>query len=107
MGGEHMGDASSGEAGFQRPAAEPAFQRSAAEPAFQSSPHQSFTPSSAEPAFQRTPPEPVYQQRPEPPPAKDPAPRVEAERAPIQHNVPPVQEVSGPAANPKKGWWRR
>jgi ribonuclease E len=107
MGGEHMGDASSGEAGFQRPAAEPTFQRSAAEPAFQSSPHQSFTPSSAEPAFQRTPPEPVYQQRPEPPPAKDPAPRVEAERAPIQHNVPPVQEVSGPAANPKKGWWRR
>jgi len=107
MGGEHMGDASSGEPGFQRPAAEPTFQRSAAEPAFQSSPQQSFTPPSAEPSFQRTPPEPVYQQRPEPP-AKEPAPpRAEAERAPIQHNVPPVQEVSGPAANPKKGWWRR
>jgi hypothetical protein len=90
MGGEHMGEA---------PAAEPAYQPSS---------HQSYAPSPAEPTFQRTPPEPAYQQRPEPSAAKEPAPpRVETERAPIQHNVPPLQEISGPAANPKKGWWRR
>ena len=42
--------------------------------------------------------------RPEPP--REPAP-VEAERQPIQHNVPPAHEITGPASNPKKGWWRR
>lgn len=41
---------------------------------------------------------------PEPKPESAP---VEAERQPIQHNVPPAHEVTGPASNPKKGWWRR
>ena len=31
----------------------------------------------------------------------------EPERAPIAYNVPPAQEVSGPAPNPRRGWWRR
>jgi ribonuclease E len=31
----------------------------------------------------------------------------EAERTPIAYNVPPPQEVSGPAPNPRRGWWRR
>jgi ribonuclease E len=31
----------------------------------------------------------------------------EEERAPTAYNVPPPQEVSGPPANPRRGWWRR
>jgi hypothetical protein len=68
--------------------------------------------SPVEPAFQRPPSaEPTYQKPPaelalQPPPVREPV-RVEAERAPIQHNVQPVQEISGSTANPKKGWWRR
>ena len=42
--------------------------------------------------------------RPEPRPELTPT---EAERQPIQHNVPPAHEITGPASNPKKGWWRR
>ncbi|HEV2265179.1 MAG TPA: Rne/Rng family ribonuclease [Stellaceae bacterium] len=41
-----------------------------------------------------------------PEPRPEPAP-VEAERQPIQHNVPPAHEITGPASAPKKGWWRR
>jgi len=41
-----------------------------------------------------------------PEPTPEPAPG-EAERQPIQHNVPPAHEITGPASNPKKGWWRR
>ena len=41
-----------------------------------------------------------------PEPAQEPAP-AESERQPVQHNVPPAHEVTGPANNPKKGWWRR
>jgi ribonuclease E len=45
-------------------------------------------------------------QRPETPP---PAPAVEnePERAPVAYNVAPAQEVTGPAPNPRRGWWRR
>jgi ribonuclease E len=49
-------------------------------------------------------PQPPLATRPEP--APEPAP-VETERQPVQHNVPPAHEVTGPASNPKKGWWRR
>jgi ribonuclease E len=31
----------------------------------------------------------------------------EAERAPSVYNIPEAQEISGPAANPRRGWWRR
>ena len=41
-----------------------------------------------------------------PEPKPEPTP-VETERQPIQHNVPPAHEITGPASNPKKGWWRR
>ncbi|MGH6995609.1 MAG: hypothetical protein ACREES_07915, partial [Stellaceae bacterium] len=41
-------------------------------------------------------------------PASEPEPTpVETERQPIQHNVPPAHEITGPASNPKRGWWRR
>jgi len=107
MGGEPMGGETMGGETMSGapPSAEPAYQRPSPEPAYQSPPQQSFAPP-AEPTFSRSPPpvEPAFQR----PPAKEPEhKRVEAERAPIQHNVPPVQEISGPAANPKKGWWKR
>jgi len=41
-----------------------------------------------------------------PEPAPEPA-QAETERQPVQHNVPPAHDVTGPASNPKKGWWRR
>ena len=41
-----------------------------------------------------------------PEPKPEPTP-VETERQPVQHNVPPAHEITGPASNPKKGWWRR
>jgi ribonuclease E len=31
----------------------------------------------------------------------------EAERARVAYNVSPPHEVSGPASNPRRGWWRR
>ena len=31
----------------------------------------------------------------------------DAERPPAAYNVPPTHEVSGPAPNPRRGWWRR
>ncbi|HLI19955.1 MAG TPA: hypothetical protein VKV32_02485, partial [Stellaceae bacterium] len=40
-----------------------------------------------------------------PPPTPEPANA--AERAPSAYNVAPPQEVTGPAANPRRGWWRR
>jgi ribonuclease E len=47
-------------------------------------------------------------QRQEAPPAPLPLPtQSEPERAPVAYNVPPPQEVSGPAPNPRRGWWRR
>jgi len=100
MGGEPMGGE---QVSGAPPSAEPSYQGPPAEPAFQPPPQQSFAPP-AEPAFP-PPAEPAFSKSP---PAKEPEHKREAaERAPIQHNVPPVQEVSGPAANPKKGWWRR
>ena len=54
-------------------------------------------------------PLPAYEPPPRataPEPKPEPAP-VEAERPPVQHNVPPAHDVTGPAPNPKKGWWRR
>jgi hypothetical protein len=52
---------------------------------------------------------------PQAPPSKEspPAPpsaseaEAEAERARIVYNVSPPHEVSGPAPNPRRGWWRR
>jgi ribonuclease E len=44
--------------------------------------------------------------RKETPPQPTPSDN-EAERTPIAYNVPPPQEVSGPAPNPRRGWWRR
>lgn len=35
------------------------------------------------------------------------APENEPERAPSAYNVAPPQEVTGPAPNPRRGWWRR
>ncbi len=102
-GGQPMSAPPSAEPTYQKPSSEPAYQRPA-EPAFSRSSEPAFEPPpSAEPTYQK-PSEPAYQR----PPAREPErPRAEAERAPIQHNVPPVQEVSGPAPNPKKGWWKR
>jgi ribonuclease E len=40
------------------------------------------------------------------PPAESAAPD-EAERPPAAYNMPQAQEISGPAANPRRGWWRR
>jgi ribonuclease E len=54
-------------------------------------------------------PLPAYEPPPRataPEPKLEPAP-LEAERPPVQHNVPPAHDVTGPASNPKKGWWRR
>ncbi|HKT16543.1 MAG TPA: Rne/Rng family ribonuclease [Stellaceae bacterium] len=34
-------------------------------------------------------------------------PESEPERAPAAYNVSPAHEVSGPPANPRRGWWRR
>ncbi|MDE1903804.1 MAG: ribonuclease E/G [Alphaproteobacteria bacterium] len=52
------------------------------------------------------PPPPPVPRAANPEPKPEPAP-VETERQPIQHNVPPAHEITGPASNPKKGWWRR
>jgi ribonuclease E len=43
----------------------------------------------------------------ETPPARPDPTENEPERAPSAYNVPPPQEVSGPPANPRRGWWRR
>jgi len=56
------------------------------------------------PPAEAPPPPPPRAANPEP--RQEPAP-VETERQPIQHNVPPAHEITGPASNPKKGWWRR
>lgn len=60
---------------------------------------------------------PTAGESPTPPraPAKEgpPAPstaseaEAEAERAPVAYNVSAPHEVSGPAPNPRRGWWRR
>ncbi|MGH7008412.1 MAG: Rne/Rng family ribonuclease [Stellaceae bacterium] len=52
------------------------------------------------------PPPPPTPRAVNPEPRPEPTP-VESERQPIQHNVPPPHEITGPANNPKKGWWRR
>ncbi|MDE1904767.1 MAG: hypothetical protein KGI46_12980 [Alphaproteobacteria bacterium] len=52
------------------------------------------------------PPPPPAPRAANPGPKLEPTP-VETERQPIQHNVPPAHEITGPASNPKKGWWRR
>jgi hypothetical protein len=41
------------------------------------------------------------------PPAESSAESGDAERAPAAYNVSPAHEVSGPTANPRRGWWRR
>src|SRR6185312_716169 len=42
---------------------------------------------------------------PAPPAARDA--EADPERAPIAYNVSPPHDVSGPAPNPRRGWWRR
>jgi len=56
------------------------------------------------PPVEAPPPPTPRAANPEPKPEPTPA---ETERQPIQHNVPPAHEITGPASNPKKGWWRR
>ncbi|HKR20605.1 MAG TPA: hypothetical protein VJS41_10755, partial [Stellaceae bacterium] len=66
------------------------------------------TTSAAPPIEHDTPPVEAPLPPPPAPRAASPEPApVEAERQPIQHNVPPAHEITGPASNPKKGWWRR
>ncbi len=100
-GGEHRGEATGGEF----PAAEPAPEAAAPAVASFTPPAERYAPPVAAPA-----PTPSYEAPRAAPPERVPqaesAP-VEAERQPIQHNVPPPHEVTGHANNPKKGWWRR
>jgi ribonuclease E len=51
-------------------------------------------------------PAPATETPPAPPPAPS-EPEAEPERTPIAYNVSPTHEVSGPAPNPRRGWWRR
>ena len=52
--------------------------------------------------------EPVKETPPAPPAApRESEAEAEAERAPVAYNVSPPHEVSGPAPNPRRGWWRR
>jgi ribonuclease E len=56
-------------------------------------------------------PAPAYTPLPAPPPPAPLVPQAKEaspapERQPIQVNVPTAREVTGHAANPKKGWWR-
>jgi ribonuclease E len=64
------------------------------------------------PAAAPPPPEPSAEriEAAEPEPAAAPhteTPAPEPERNPAAYNVPPTHEVSGPPANPRRGWWRR
>ncbi len=40
-------------------------------------------------------------------PARATTQPVEEERHPVQYNIPEPHEVTGPPANPRRGWWRR
>ena len=60
----------------------------------------------AEPATESVAPPPPAKETPPAPPAASEA-EAEAERAPAAYNVSPPHEVSGPASNPRRGWWRR
>jgi ribonuclease E len=53
-------------------------------------------------AAKETPPAP-----PAVPPTTTGEPEAEAERTPVAYNISPPQEVTGPAPNPRRGWWRR
>jgi hypothetical protein len=59
-----------------------------------------------EPAAERVAPPPPAMETPPVAPAASEA-ETEAERAPAAYNVSPPHEVSGPASNPRRGWWRR
>ncbi|MDE2228935.1 MAG: Rne/Rng family ribonuclease [Alphaproteobacteria bacterium] len=101
-GGEHRGEPSGGEPVPATPSHEtegftPPAERYA--PPVAETPERPPTPA-APPAYEPTPRAAAAERAPEPAPA-------EAERQPIQHNVPPAHDVTGPASNPKKGWWRR
>jgi hypothetical protein len=41
------------------------------------------------------------------PAAPQPEAAEDAERTPVQYNVPEAHQVTGPTANPRRGWWRR
>ncbi|HEY3916174.1 MAG TPA: Rne/Rng family ribonuclease [Stellaceae bacterium] len=51
------------------------------------------------PAHKETPPAPASESESES--------ESESDRAPTAYNVSPSQDVSGPAPNPRRGWWRR
>jgi ribonuclease E len=56
-----------------------------------------------EPAAETSPPHaPTKERTPAPGEAE-----TESERPPVAYNVSPTHEVSGPATNPRRGWWRR
>jgi len=63
-------------------------------------------PPEAQPAAESAPPAPPAKETPPAPPAASEA-EAEPERAPIAYNVSPPHDVSGPAPNPRRGWWRR
>jgi ribonuclease E len=64
-------------------------------------PHAAERPASA-PTAKETPPAPAAV-----PPANTGEPEAETERTPVAYNVSPPLEVTGPAPNPRRGWWRR
>jgi ribonuclease E len=80
----------------------------ASEIAFSEFVAEAYEPPSAAASSPETPSERVEAAEPEPaaaPGTETPAP--EPERSPAAYNVPPTHEVSGPPANPRRGWWRR
>jgi hypothetical protein len=63
-------------------------------------------PPEAQPGTENTA-SPTAKDTPPAPPATSEEAEAEAERAPVAYNVSPPHEVSGPAPNPRRGWWRR
>ncbi len=69
-------------------------------------PSEDVVPQAAEPIAESAPPAPSPKEAPAAPPAASEA-EAEAERTPAAYNVSPPHDVSGPAPNPRRGWWRR
>jgi ribonuclease E len=80
----------------------------ASEVAFSEFVAEAYEPPAAAPPLPEPSAERIEAAEPEPaaaPHTETPAP--EPERSPAAYNVPPTHEVSGPPANPRRGWWRR
>ena len=69
-------------------------------------PKQDAQPHETQPAAERATPLAAAKEAPPAPSAASEA-ETEAERTPVAYNVSPPHEVSGPAPNPRRGWWRR